>query len=123
MQINDSKSLNISELAEGHDATFDIARSFCILWIVCLLHLTTYIDTEWISEIGWSLLVKMTYASLGIFTFISGFFLKKKNIRTIDDCKKFYITRFKRFWIPFFLSALTLWIIGEVVENLGLRHL
>ena len=57
----------------------------------------------------------MTYASLGTFTFISGFFLKKKDIRTIDDCKKFYITRFKRFWIPFFLSALTLWIIGGVV--------
>lgn len=57
----------------------------------------------------------MTYASLGTFTFISGFFLKKKDVRTIDDCKKFYITRFKRFWIPFFLSALTLWIIGGVV--------
>ena len=117
MQANRDKTLNISNLTGGgqRDATFDIARSFCILWIVCLLHMTTYIDTGWISEIGWSLLVKMTYASLGTFTFISGFFLKKKEIRSIDDCKKFYITRLKRFWIPFFVSALTLWIIGGVV--------
>ena len=82
---------------------------------MCLLHLTTYIETEWILEIGWSLLVKITYASLGTFTFISGYFLKKKEIRSMDGCKKFYITRLKRFWIPFFLSALTLWIIGGVV--------
>ena len=82
---------------------------------MCLLHLTTYIDTEWISRIGWSLLVKITYASLGTFTFISGYFLKKKELRSMDDCKKFYITRLKRFWIPFFISALTLWVIGGFV--------
>lgn len=82
---------------------------------MCLLHLTTYIDTEWIPKIGWSLLVKMTYASLGTFTFISGYFLKKKELRSMNDCKKFYITRLKRFWIPFFISALTFWVIGEVV--------
>ena len=99
----------------GRDATFDIARSFCILWIVCLLHITTYIETAWISELGWSLLVKMTYASLGTFTFISGYFLKKKEITNVADIKKFYFTRFKRFWIPFFISALTLWFIGGVV--------
>lgn len=82
---------------------------------MCLLHLTTYIDTEWISRIGWSLLVKITYASLGTFTFISGYFLKKKELRSMDDCKKFYITRLKRFWIPFSISALTLWVIGGFV--------
>ena len=27
----------------------------------------------------------------------------------------FYISRLKRFWIPFFISALSLWIIGAVV--------
>lgn len=82
---------------------------------MCLLHLTTYIDTEWISRIGWSLLVKITYASLGTFTFISGYFLKKKELRSMDGCTKFYITRLKRFWIPFFISALTLWVIGGFV--------
>lgn len=100
---------------DRRDEVFDIVRSICILWIVAGLHLTTYIDTSWISSIGWSLLLKLTYASLGTFAFISGYFLKNKTIVSYADLKKFYMSRFKRFWIPFFISCLSLWIIGAVV--------
>lgn len=108
--------LNINYLnRDGRDACFDVARSLCIIWIVAGLHLTTYIDTSWFSSLGWSLLVKMSYASLGTFSFISGYFLKHKEIFSLSDCWTFYVSRFKRFWVPFLLSALTLWIIGAAV--------
>jgi len=97
------------------DITFDIVRSICILWIVGALHVTTYIDTSFISLSLWKILVYVTYGSLGTFTFVSGYFLKKKKMESFDDLKRFYFSRFQRFWVPFFISALSLYIIGAIV--------
>ena len=116
MSSNCCNILNISRLiGGGREVCFDVARAICIVWVVCLLHLTTYIETSWIPGNVWSLLLDVTYASLGTFAFISGYFLKNKRMESLEDLKRFYISRLKRFWIPFFVSALSLWIIGAEV--------
>lgn len=95
---------------KNRDLTFDIVRALCILDIVCLLHLSNYIDTNFAPRGFWTSISYASQIILGTFAFISGYFLKKYKIETFSDIKRFYINRVKRFWILYFIASLTLYL-------------
>ena len=94
-------------IVKGHDLALDIVRALCILEIVGFWHMRNYValssETESLSSFGYCI----TLGVLSTFTFLSGYFLKKYSIASFADVKSFYLKRFKRFWIPFFIASLT----------------
>ena len=97
------------------DLTFDVARALCILVIVCLAHMMDYIDRSLVSERFFTILIYVSTAMLGTFSFMSGFFLKKYNIENVADVGKFFLVRFKRFWILYFIASLSLYVASSFV--------
>lgn len=85
--------------------TLDIARAFCVLWIVGVWHLQNYFDyIDFVNEV-----TKMiTSGVLATFTFLSGLFLGKKKISAIQ----FYQGRLKRFYVLFFVAAILMFLGG-----------
>ena len=59
----------------------------------------------------------ITICVLSTFTLLSGYFLKKYDISTISDVMHFYRRRLQRFWIPFFLSAVTLHVASLAIHH------
>ena len=109
------RNMVIEKQGLKRDETLDVARALSVLWIVGILHLTTYIDTSAYSKMEWTVIFKGMYASLATFTFLSGYFLKNKSFGKDGDSYRFYMGRLKRFWIPFFIACTSLYIIGAVV--------
>ena len=90
------------------DYLFDVSRALCIIEIVCLWHITNYLDVDIsrsFTEIGGCL----TIAVLGFFTFMSGYFLKNKKIENANDIICFYYARIKRFWLLYFIASSVLY--------------
>lgn len=102
-------------MTKERDLTFDVARAICILEIVCLAHLMDYIDRNIMPERFFSILKYVTVAALGTFSFISGFFLKKYKIENGSDVGKFFLARFKRLWILYFIASLMLYVASSFV--------
>lgn len=96
------------------DYTLDIARSLCVIWIVCFWHVGDYLDysrASLESEIG----SIITMGVLACFTFMSGFLLKKYSFESLNDTFAFYKKRLSRFYILLVVSASSLYIAGLVV--------
>ena len=93
------------------DITFDIFRGLCMLWIVGVWHLSEYtsLGGRPFGSIG----SYITICVLSSFTFMSGFFLGKKQTLNVSD---FYINRFKRFYILFLLASGILFLGGWYVN-------
>ena len=91
--------------------SFDVARALCIIYIVGVWHLSDY--TVYGKEILGVYGSILTKSALACFTFLSGFFLGKK------DCKpySFYVGRFKRFYPLFFIACLTAFIGGWFTDG------
>lgn len=87
---------------------FDIARAVSIIWVV-MYHSLDY-SNLWYHH---SAVKTLTYASLAIFTFLSGYLLASRYDFEGKDCLKlFYRKRFVRFYPLFFISSLLLCLIG-----------
>ncbi len=87
---------------------FDIARAVSIIWVV-LYHSLDY-SNLWYQH---SAVKTLTYASLAIFTFLSGFLLASRyNFEGVDCLKKFYKKRLVRFYPLFLISSILLFLIG-----------
>lgn len=97
---------------KGRIGLFDIVRSLCVLEIVGFWHMLDYINCNntIIRDYGNGL----TCSVLACFTFISGFFLGKKEI----NAKSFYWSRLTRFFIPLLLTSLIL-SIGGWFKSIG----
>lgn len=93
----------------------DKIRSICFIWIVAVWHLNTYLHPSYHFD-GYLLSVfhNMTYAALGVFTFLSGVLLAKYEFHSIQDVLLFYKKRLSRFFFLLFLSALTYNILGWI---------
>ena len=102
-------------MTKERDLTFDVARALCILEIVCIAHLMDYIDRTIMPERFFSILGYVTATVLGTFSFISGYFLKKYKIENASDVGKFFLVRFKRFWILYFIASLLLYVASSCV--------
>lgn len=84
----------------------DIVRGICVLEIVFFWHIFDYISPTECK----AMFTPLTCGALACFTFLSGFFLGKKKI----DCRKFYISRLKRFMPLLLLAAFSFYILHMI---------
>lgn len=96
------------------DFAFDVARSICIVEIVCMLHMTNYLEKSLISDSLAHLLGFWTLASLALFTFMSGYFMGRYKLSSIRDVYVFFVNRIKRFWGLYFVASLLLYVASSV---------
>ena len=84
----------------------DIARVIAMLWIVGWWHLIQYskVGEDSYHFIGDN---SITMLMLGLFMFLSGFLIGKKSLKTKEEIKSFYKSRFWRFYILYALSVIT----------------
>jgi len=100
------------------DITLDVTRALCIMWIVGYFHLADYVkDVFFHTYLFGQTSNYNTIGVLSTFTFLSGYFLKKYEINSIQDAILFYKKRIRRFWIPFFLSALILHVVTIAMHH------
>ena len=87
---------------------FDLTRVFCVIYIVCIWHLNSYLSAEY-TYVGSTMrfLHSMTEVVLGTFTFLSGYFLKRYDFSSYSDVIAFFKKRIKRFYLLLLISALT----------------
>ncbi len=93
----------------------DIIRSLCVLYIVGVWHLNSYLAPLYAFS-GYSLAVlhNLTVAVLGTFTLLSGLLLEKYRFQGWRDVFTFYKKRLGRFFILLLLSAVTYWLAGWI---------
>ena len=96
------------------DVTFDVVRAICIVEVVCFWHLTNYIDNSFISESAFYVFGWMTTIVMGTFAFMSSYFLKRKKMETRKDVWDFYVARFKRFWVLYFIASILLYLASSL---------
>lgn len=102
----------------NRNISYDLLRVVCMIWIVCIWHLTDYYKgTDFYDLIHKSTLSKITTISLAAFTLMSGLFLGKYNVENMKDIVHFYIKRLGRIYILFALSLFTLYFIPHPVEG------
>ena len=89
------------------------------MWIVGYWHMASYIQDDFFRMYLWDVkhMKYITICVLSTFTFLSGYFLKKYQINTQSDFMHFYKRRLQRFWIPFFISALTLHVASLAIHQ------
>lgn len=89
---------------------FDIARAISIIWVV-LYHSIDYANAN--QFYNHSAVKTLTYASLAIFTFLSGYLLASKyQFDEKGSVIEFYKKRFIRFYPLFLISSVILCLIG-----------
>lgn len=81
--------------------------------VICFWHLQEYINIS-IGGLTHTIGAILTTMSLGGFTFLSGYCLRKYSFLSWSDVAGFYKKRFKRFYPLFFISATSLYIAGLV---------
>lgn len=90
----------------------DVARVIATIYIIGYLHLKSYQGAEYIMPhfFGEAFVTKIM---LGLFMFISGFFMASYSFENFkEDSIAFYTKRFFRFYPLFALAACTLFLIG-----------
>lgn len=92
----------------------DIARVLAMLWIVCYWHVKDYVelgDTHTALTLYGDVFI--TDIMLGVFMFLSGYFMSKYSFENFKkDTKSFYIKRIIRFYFLYAISAIMLFLIG-----------
>lgn len=93
----------------------DIIRSLCVLYIVGVWHLDSYLAPQFaFSGYTLSVLHNVTIAVLGTFTLLSGLLLEKYRFEGWRDVVSFYKKRLGRFFLLLLLSAVTYWLAGWI---------
>ena len=105
----------MSLLNSDRNVALDIARALCTIEIIAFWHALNYMDLETDFMLTYGVL--LTRFSLSVFTFLSGFFLSKYTIRNGKDVICFYRKRLLRFFPLFFISCISLYIGGELVNH------
>lgn len=95
---------------------FDVVRALCMIYIVCFWHLHNYLHIT-LYDIVLKYCSACTIIVLGTFTFMSGYFLKKYQIESWIDVKIFIIKRLKRFYVPYMLCLIILWLGNWFVDE------
>ncbi len=92
----------------------DTARVIAMLWIVCYWHVKDYVELgDKHSELKLYGDVFVTDVMLGVFMFLSGFFMSKYNfVHFWEDSKVYYAKRLTRFYLLYAVSAISLFFIG-----------
>ena len=82
--------------------SLDCTRAICMLWIVALWHMESYLDIT----IKCYITDDICSGVLAAFTFISGYFLGKKTVGNVKELLTFYKKRILRFYPLFFVSCM-----------------
>lgn len=95
-------------------ASFDIARTIAVLWIVGYWHLRVYCGRNYTNPcISFKGDSYITDVILGLFMFISGILISKYHFTNFKrDCISFYKKRFARFYLLYASSVILLYLIG-----------
>lgn len=94
---------------------FDVVRVICMTHIVAYAHLNEYIYPQGCMTIYYPAYVAMVHASLGLFTFVSGYLLGKKYSFGQQEnvgVWTFYQKRIIRIIPLFVIASIVLWLIG-----------
>ena len=92
---------------------FDTARVLAIFWICCFSHLSSYMDDSF-KIFATPEIYNLTRSSLALMMLISGFFLSKYSFNNKEEIINFYYRRFIRFYPLYFISAITLYLLGFI---------
>lgn len=96
----------------------DLCRVICTVYIVGILHLMGYSPNHtWFSDYTMIYIERFTQISLACFTFISGFFLGKKDISTWGDVLEFYKHRLGRFYFLYFIAITLIYVLTLFTNN------
>ncbi len=92
----------------------DIARAIAVLWIVGYWHLRVYCGKDFTHPVlSFPGDAYITNVVLGLFMFISGFFISKYTFLNYkQDTIAFYKKRLKRFYILYAISAILLFLLN-----------
>lgn len=102
----------MSYINTQRDLSFDILRAIATLWIVGVLHI---LSQTGLADIGdWKYGIPISNTCLAGFICMSGYFLSKYRFESKQDVIVFLKKRFFRFYILFFISALTLFVAGPL---------
>lgn len=96
------------EIVSKRDTTIDTARALSALWVVGFWHLICYAPgyKSIYSPVGQCI----TDVFMACFMYISVVMLNSYKFKTFNNVAAFFIKRFKRFYILYFIAALTLYI-------------
>ena len=92
----------------------DIVRILAMLSIVGWHHLIQYTGKGYIERYTFDGETTIIIMMLGLFMFISGYLLGHKSLSTKEEVRAFYAGRFKRFYILYALSAVSLFAFGFI---------
>lgn len=99
-------------------ALIDVARSICIIWIVCFWHMNQYfkdgLEIFPSNTIIREYALTFTHGVLSLFSLISGYLMSQKKISTKKDIINYFKKRFQRFFIPLCVSCICLSTIGYI---------
>lgn len=101
-------------MSKGRILYLDIARVIAMLWIVCYWHVKDYVE---VGETHAALILYgdeyVTDIMLGVFMFLSGFFMAKYRFDNfVENSKAYYAKRLTRFYLLYAVSAVLLFLIG-----------
>ena len=88
---------------------FDIARSFSMIYIIAVLHLSEYTALN-ITQL--SIGTSLIWSMLSVFTFLSAFLSAQNDFTSQGMVVKFYKKRLIRFYPLFLISSVVLLLIG-----------
>lgn len=107
--------IEMSSFVNNRIEYFDTVRFFAVYWIVCISHLSSYME-ESFRELMTPPMFDITRHSLAVMMFISGYLLSKYRSITKKGITFFYKRRFYRFYCLFFLSAFSLYILDFIPD-------
>ena len=94
---------------------FDVVRVVCMTYLVAFFHLSGYVYPNGLTGVCHSLSMALAHASLGLFTFVSGYLLGRKYRFGQPESVgvwTFYKKRILRVFPLFVLASVALWLIG-----------
>lgn len=101
---------------KSRNEVIDIMRAICAIYIIAIFHLNGYYSENFQFSGIWEVVSKMlTIISLGGFTFISGYCLSKYSFKSFLDIKTFYKRRLSRFYLLYFLAAVSLFMMKYII--------
>lgn len=94
-------------MQKDRDPSFDAFRGLAIIAVVAIHAIDTTFLWRYPTTGGWNLFFTVTYRQLlnfavPAFIFISGYWMSKKPIKSLEDYKNFLIRRLPRVLIPYF---------------------
>lgn len=100
--------MNINNMRYNY---LDLLRSLCVIYIVSFWHMLDYVDFD--IHYKNFLTYRFTWIILGVFVFLSGYFIGSKQFKfEIKYIKKFYINRFIRIYPLYLLSLIVFYFFG-----------